>query len=403
MIITGPIPRDYQAQCIEKNLEFFSTKYAKPFLNICPTASGKSIILANTFGQLTDGKSIIFQPSKEILEQNYSKFLSYGYRAGIYSASMGMKFVDQITFATIGSVASKPHLFKEVKYMGIDECHLVNANGGQYKDFIHDLNEHRKPIDKVKIVGLTATPYRLASNSMGTELRFLNRLSPRLFSDVAYYIQNKTLFDAGHLAPLEYYNFNIINRSMLKMNSSGSDYTESSLQALYRSINMPQTTAYYANRVLNKRKNLLIFCAMVSEAVKTSHLIDGSVVLTAETPPAQRDKIIKQFQKGIIRCVINVGVLTTGFDMPSLEAVLLARSTMSLALYYQMVGRVMRPFTYPDGTKKTGWVIDLGNNIPFFGHIEHLRIRVDKTGLYSVWTMPPEGRPRQLTNVPFEK
>jgi len=83
---------------------------------------------------------------------------------------------------------------------------------------------------------------------------------------------------------------------------------------------------------------------------------------------------------------------------PALEAVLIARSTMSLALYYQIVGRVMRIFTYPDGTKKIGWVVDLGGNINFFGKIETMIIEEPKKGQFSIWN-----NGRQLTNVPFQK
>jgi len=87
-------------------------------------------------------------------------------------------------------------------------------------------------------------------------------------------------------------------------------------------------------------------------------------------------------------------VLTTGFDYPELETVLIARSTMSLALYYQIVGRIMRP--HPD--KVSGWVVDLGGNIDFFGRIETMRIRETETGKFSIWN-----NNRQLTNVPFTK
>jgi DNA repair protein RadD len=113
---------------------------------------------------------------------------------------------------------------------------------------------------------------------------------------------------------------------------------------------------------------------------------------------AVRTKILNEFKAGKIRCVINVGVLTTGFDYPELEAVLIARSTMSLALYYQIVGRVMRPFKYADGSVKEGWVVDLGGNINLFGKIETMKITTDERGLYMI-----VNQGRQLTNVPFTR
>jgi len=125
--------------------------------------------------------------------------------------------------------------------------------------------------------------------------------------------------------------------------------------------------------------------------------IPGSAILTGETKKEERERILSHFKSGKIRCLINVGVLTTGFDYPALEAVLMARSTMSLSLYYQIVGRVMRIFTYADGTKKKGWFVDMGGNINFFGKIETMKI-VDNHGYLSIWN-----NGRQLTNVPFVK
>lgn len=380
------VPRPYQVEAVQANVDFFNNKKKFNGLTILPTGSGKSVVIANTAKELT-GKTVVFQPSKEILEQNFAKYISYGYRAGIYSASAGMKYLDNVTFATIGSVAKKHHLFADFKNIIIDECHLVNAEDGMYRNFIHS-------IKGAKVLGLTATPYRLTSGFDGAMLKFLNRTNPRIFNKVLYYVQNDVLFNAGHLSKLRYFTFDVINRSMLQMNSSGTDYTEASLRAYYRSIDMPSITADYANRILAKRKNLLVFCSLISEANKVAASVPGAIVITGETEKATREKILTQFKKGIIRCVINVGVLTTGFDYPELEAVLIARSTMSLALYYQIVGRVMRP--HPN--KDEGWVVDLGNNVKFFGKIETMKIVENQKGLFSI-----VNNGRHLTNVTFQK
>lgn len=384
----GPIQRPYQKEATGCAVGFFNEKKNYNGVIIAPTGSGKSVIIANTAGEI-GGNIGILQPSKEILEQNFRKYTSYGYRAGIYSASGGMKFRDTVTFATIGSVVNKPHVFKNVKKWIIDECHVVNPEEGMYHKFIN-------AIDGSKVLGLTASPYRLVSTSSGSMLRFITRQSPRFFNKVLYYIQNSTLFDAGHLAPLEYYKFNVIDRSMLRVNKTGSDFTEESVKEYYRRINFPAISIEYANRILVKRSNLLVFCTLLHEAYKVCAGVPGSVVIDGDTPPDQRTKLLNQFKAGKIRCVINVGVLGIGFDFPGLEACLLAFSTMSLNKYYQNVGRLMRPFTYPDGSIKTGWVVDLGGNISKFGKIETMKIVQDHKGLYSVWNDD-----KQLTNVHF--
>lgn len=383
-------PRPYQVEAIDAGVHFFQSGTRGNAIEILPTGSGKSVVISN-IGLGLSSKTLVLQPSKEILEQNVRKYMSYGYRAGVYSASAGSKHIDKITFATIGSIAKKWHLFREVQNIIIDECHLVNSDDGQYQDFLHKNSQ-------AKVLGLTATPYRLSTGADGAMLKFLTRTSPRIFNDVIYYIQNNVLFDAGHLAPLEYFNFNVVDRSKILLNSSGSDFSEASLRSYYRSIDLPGRTVHYAKYILSKRNSLLIFCSLLDEAHKVANQIPGAVVIDGQMDMVKRERILSDFTKGKIRCVVNVGVLTTGFDYPGLEAVLIARSTMSLALYYQIVGRVMRPFTYANGSIKTGWVVDLGGNLDLFGKIETMIIKVNAKGQHYI-----VNNGRQLTDVSFTK
>lgn len=379
-------PRPYQQQAIDAGVNFFKQAKIYHAIEILPTGSGKSVVIANISKEL-EGKTIVFQPSKEILEQNFAKFTSYGYRASIYSASAGSKRIDKVVFATIGSVASKHHLFQEFKNIIIDECHLVNPKGGMYHDFIHS-------IEGCKVLGLTATPYRLVSTFEGAMLKFLTRVRPKIFSKVICCVQNDILFNNGFLAKLEYFSFNVIDRKMLQLNTTGSDYTEASLKAYYRQIDFPKVTAYWANRILAKRKSLLVFSSLIEEAIAAARLIPGAKVLTGKTDKSEREKMLSDFKAGRIGCIVNVGVLTTGFDYPELEAILIARSTMSLSLYYQMIGRAMRPHK----SKETAWIVDLGNNIPFFGKIETMKVVQDNQGKYSIMN-----NGKHLTNVLFQK
>lgn len=379
-------PRPYQQGAIEANINFFNSNENFNGINILPTGSGKSLVIALTAAGLK-GKTVVFQPSKEILQQNFAKFLSYGYRAGVYSASAGMKHLDNVTFATIGSVAKKHHIFKQFDNIIIDECHLVNPEEGMYYNFINSLNH-------AKVLGLTATPYRLTSTNEGLMLKFITNSTPRIFSKVLYCVQNDVLFNNGFLAKLEYCDFNVIDRTMLELNDKGTDFTVDSMRSYYRRIDMPSKTVEYANMILDIKDNLLVFCGLLEEAYSVAKRVPGSVVLTGETPLQERENILSQFTKGIIKCVINVGVLTTGFDFPALQAVLIARSTNSLSLYYQIVGRVMRPHH----SKETGLVVDLGGNIHFFGKIETMQIMQNDRGKMSLWN-----NGRQLTDVPLLK
>ena len=131
----------------------------------------------------------------------------------------------------------------------------------------------------------------------------------------------------------------------------------------------------------------------LKEAEQLTWSIPGCAIVSGETPKKEREQILDAFKSGQIPVVANVGVLTTGFDYPELDTVVMARPTMSLAQWYQIVGRAIRP--HPD--KECGWIVDLCGNIKRFGEVKDLKL-VDPTGR-GLWQVTSNGR--QLTNVYF--
>jgi DNA repair protein RadD len=380
------ILRNYQTEAVEKSLQFLrDTKIKHNGIVVLPTGSGKSLVIAEIARQLGE-PIIIFQPSKEILEQNYLKLCSYGVLdCSIYSASMNQKRVSKITFATIGSVINNAGFFEHFKYIIVDECHFVNSEKGMYKDFFETV--------KSKILGLTATPYRLSSNGMGSQLRFITRTRPHIFKTVLYYSQTRDLLEQGHLSPMEYYKINLVDTKQLKVNTTGSDYTERSVKIYYKAVNFKEQVLEIINRLIAaKRKNILVFTRFVEEAEYIAWRLGPEVASTVsgETPKKEREKILADFKEGRTQVVANVGVLTTGFDFPELETVVIARPTMSLALYYQMTGRAIRPHK----DKKAAWVVDLCRTYERFGKIEDLHMKQSENGLFAIYS-----KGRQLTNT----
>lgn len=375
--------RPYQQEAVDAAVKFLKGPGKKNGIEVLPTGSGKSLVIANIVKEL-GRPTLIFQPSKEILEQNYAKFVSYGYHATIYSASKGQKDLSNVTFATIGSTVNVKELFRIFRYVIIDECHWVNAKGGMYKDFVGSL-------DGVKVLGFTATPYRLSKDGFGGSiLKFLTRTRPRVFHELVYYTQNRELFEAGYLAKLEYVVAKGFDRTQLQINTTGADYTDRSVQKYYASSQFPDRLVNVVRKEMENRKNALVFTRFVDEARYVVNRIPGTALVTGETSKRERENIIEGFKTGKIPVVCNVGVLTTGFDYPELETIILARPTMSLALYYQMIGRGVRPHPEKEYTK----VVDLCGNIHLFGRVENLEI-VD--GGNSKWFIT-NGR-RRLTNV----
>lgn len=380
--------RDYQKQAVDVAVNFFQTGNKKNGIIVLPTGAGKSLVIANIAYRL-DAPVLIFQPSKEILEQNYEKLCSYGVMdVGIFSASFGRKEVRKITFATIGSVKSHKDYFRSFRYVIIDECHGVNAEAGMYKDFIDTI--------QCKVLGLTATPYRLYSSRFyGSMLRFITRTNPRIFNELLYAVQVRTLLDRGYLAPMNYYQLNVVDTSRLRVNSTGADFTDASVRRYYKEIKFNDSLENIIRRLLVAgRTSILVFTRFIDEANHIARTFaDCAAVVSSDTSKTDRETILRLFKNKKIKIVANVGVLTTGFDFPELATVVLARPTMSLALYYQMCGRAIRPFP-----GKVSWVVDLCGNYKRFGRVDELELRQNKPGIWAVYSGA-----KQLTNVYFKK
>jgi len=386
------ILRDYQKAASDKAVAFFKDKNKKSNgVMVLPTGAGKSIVIADIAHRLND-YVLIFCPSREIVEQNFKKLCSYGILdCSIYSASFNSKEISRITFATIGSVKSHPELFAHFKNIIVDECHLVNPIEGMYKDFFDAV--------KCKVLGLTATPYRLSSSrDFGSMLKFITRTKPHVFSEVIYHVQVSTLLDMGYLSKVNYYPMNPTgwNELNLKINTTGADYTDKSVQKEYERIDFYSYIVHIVQRLMNpkaggKRKGILVFTRFLKEAERLTMSIPGCVIVSGDTPKKERERILEMFKVGEIPVVANVGVLTTGFDYPELDTVVMARPTMSLAMYYQIVGRCIRPYK-----GKTAWFVDLCGNINRFGEVSDLHLKDTGNGKWVVFS-----RGRQLTNVRF--
>lgn len=381
--------RDYQQQASDAAVDFFKGKSKRNSIIVLPTGSGKSLVIADIASRL-NGNTLVFQPSKEILEQNFQKICSYGVMdCSIYSASVNRRNISRITFATIGSVVNKTDLFSQFSNVIIDECHLVNPSEGMYKHFLGKLT--------CKILGLTATPYRLQSYKMGSMLKFITRTRPCIFSEVIYHVQISQLLERGYLARLNYYCMDPKgwNENNLEANSTGADYTEKSVIGEYERIGFYDYLVSIIKRLMHpksgvKRKGILVFTRFRKEAEQLATEIPGSAIVTGDTPKRERERILDGFKSGSIQVVTNVGVLTTGFDYPELDTIVMARPTMSLSLWYQITGRAIRP--HPG--KDAGWIVDLCGNIKRFGEVKDLELRDTGNGKWAVFN-----RKRQLTNV----
>lgn len=371
--------REYQQEAVDRSLDFFRTiGRERPILEL-PTASGKSIIIAYIVKGLL-GRVLVLQPSKELLEQNYQKYENAIKDhpdlepASIYSASVGIKQRGRVTFATIGSIYKKPELFENVVYILIDECHFVPPKkDSMYMQFLGKID--------AKVIGLTATPYRLKTYNdpfqMGkkfSKINLLNRERPNFFNRFLYNVSTREMYEQGYLAPINYIKM-AWDGSFLNFNSTGAEFSDDSVKkALERNDIIKKIPGILKQAYEKGQRSSLVFVRSVEEARQLATITPFSDYIHANTKKRERTQIINKFKNGSIKTLFNVAVLTTGFDYPDLDTIITARPTMSLALYVQMVGRGIR---IADGKEKCS-LVDMCGNLDRFGKLEELRIENDQ-------------------------
>jgi DNA repair protein RadD len=308
--------RDYQNRAVEKALNNFE-KYANPFVLVLPTGSGKSLVISDICHKLNE-PVLILQPTKEILAQNYEKLLSYGITdIGIYSASFNSKEINKFTYATIGSIYKKPELFKHFKYVLIDECHLVNPKNleGMYNKFF-------KAIDCKHICGLTATPYRMIqkyyTNPDGeliytAYIQTINRIYPFFFKKFAHITTIQELLDQDCLCKYDYKFYNDFDVSEIKINTTGADFDERSLEKFWSDSRLKILADIIAEVDKNCKHNL-IFCSSIRQAQRCSELLKemgyNADYITSEHGNKERDLLISKFRNGEIKHLAKDIVIT---------------------------------------------------------------------------------------------
>jgi DNA repair protein RadD len=334
----------------------------------------------------------VLQPSVELLDQNYEKFKSYGNEATIYSASKGVKEISSVTFATIGSVYNRAVEFQHVKYIIIDECHLVPPKeGSMFVTFLNDMPQ-------AKVLGLTATPFRLKkylnpfTRRPFAQINLLTRERPKFFNRFLHVTQIKELYEQKFLCPIKYVPLTWDN-GQLVVNTNGNEYSDKSIELNLKQQKVNERIPGIVKQSVEKGRNhRLVFVYSVLDAIKLSERVPDSAYVCAMTKPKIRDQILKDFRSGRIKTVFNVNVLTIGFDFTALDTIIIARPTMSLALFMQMIGRGIR--LHPG--KNDCVVVDMCGNINRFSPIEEIKYHKDDLGK---WTI--RDNHRVLSGVPL--
>lgn len=370
--MTNIILRDYQNQAVNAVITQLNKPYNFENPVVCmPTGTGKSFVIAEIVRQLLQQKPtftiLVLTHVKELIQQNYDKFkiICPDTSAGIFSAGLNKKQLNHnVVFASIQSIINIKDNLNNIDFIIIDEAHRVpNDNESQYKNLINFL--YTKNAD-LRIIGLTATPFRTGSGSI---------LNDGIFTKIVFdNTQGQdflSLIQNGYIVNLEPretpFKYDIKDVSML-----GGDYN---LQQLENAVNKQALTVKILDNALQlaeQRNKFIVFAAGVNHAKNICMYLNNKNVrttyITNDLNNAERDRRIADFKAGKFKAIVNNNILTTGFDCPEIDCIIMMRPTLSSVLWVQMLGRGMRP----SPNKTNCLVLDYTNNLATLGEINNL-------------------------------
>jgi len=364
--------RPYQFEAVEAIYRHLRERDDNPCI-VIPTGGGKTPVMAHVCKDAVgrwNGRVMILAHVKELLEQNREKLHMVApemwMKTGVYSAGLKSRDTDQsIIVAGIQSVYKRACEFDPFDLIVIDEAHMIPPDGdGMYQRFLEDA---RKVNPNVRLIGLTATPFRMKSGMICGPENVLNH--------VCYEIGVRELIVQGYLCPL------ITKASREKVDTSGlhvraGEFVAGEVEDLMNTNTRVESACREIVKQTRNRNSVLIFAAGVAHGKHVADVLREKFGVQAatvfgDTLDFERERVLMDFKAGQLKYLVNVNVLTTGFDAPNVDCVAMLRPTLSPGLYYQMVGRGFRL----NPGKENCLVLDFGGNVLRHGPVDAVRIR----------------------------
>jgi DNA repair protein RadD len=371
--------RPYQQEAVNAVYRYLREHDDNPVV-VAPTGSGKSAIIAaicTDAATMWNGRVIVLAHVKELLEQAVDKLKAIcpSLDVGVYSAGLGRRDVGHgVIVAGIQSVYRRACELDAFDLVVVDECHLIPPEGeGMYRQFLADAKVVNP---QLRIIGLTATPFRMKSGMICSDDHFLNA--------VCYEIGIRELIRDGYLCPL------VSKAGSQRADTSGlhvrgGEFLADEVEQLMDRDELVESACREIVEYTQDRKACLIFASGIKHAqhvvrvLNEKHGIECGFVC-GDTPAGERDELLARF-RGVasdglfeskpLKYLANVNVLTTGFDAPNIDCIALLRPTMSPGLYSQMVGRGFRLHL----GKENCLVLDFGGNVLRHGPVDQIKVK----------------------------
>lgn len=358
--------RHYQQEAVDKTIKYMNLHPGKHGIIALPTGSGKTLTLAETIKvarQRSNCNVLVLSHVKEILEQNYERLSKHiNEPIGLNSAGLGKREYKDITVAGIQSVYRNPHRFKNANLILVDEAHLISTESDtMYRKFLDGLNRHT-------LMGYTATPFRMGSGYIYGKHHLFNDI----VCDWTSANRFQQLVDEGYLSSLT------TKRTMLEMDTSGikiigGDFSEKDLSNAFDRKAVTEAAIKEILAAGRQRKKWLIFAIDISHAEHIAETLIRSGIKTCPVHSKMSDsgfdrsRSIEGFKNGKYQALVNVNILTTGFDEPGIDLIAMLRPTKSPVLHVQSIGRGSRI----SKDKKNCLVLDFAGNTERNGPINN--------------------------------
>lgn len=369
--------RPYQKPIATKVFKYMVAHPNKHPLVAMPTGSGKTVVMADIIHKALSNwpntHILILSHVKEILDQDYraiSKHLKeFNISVGLYSAGFNRREVQQVTVAGIQSVYRNGHLFSDYNLIIIDECHLIpNSDTSMYRTFFSSINNPR-------YLGLTATPFRLDSG-------YIYNNKESIFDDLIVDLTTSDRFtkliDDGYLCDLKTQGTKT-EFDTRDIGTRGGDFDAYEMSAKFNRDEITKSACKEIVKFGADCKKWLIFAIDIkhAESIADTLISMGIPTLAIHSKMEfDRDWTIKTFKEGKIRAIVNVNVLTTGFDDPEIDLIALLRPTKSPVIHIQTIGRGLRPAQ----SKSYCLILDFAGNTRRLGPINEIRIKKIRKG-----------------------
>lgn len=364
-------PRHYQQEAVDAIFEYYQSEDAGHSLVCLPTGTGKSLVQSmiaeKILEEFPDCRILFVTHQPELLKQNFNELIdNLGLvDAGIYSAKFKSRNTEnRIIFATIQSMYKKALELGCFNLVIVDEAHLISPEQEtMYRRYFKELFEFAP---YCKIIGLTATPYRMKQG-------LLTEGDNSLFDDIIYdYPLSRAINDGYVCKPIGKPSVHKPDTSGL--HKRGGEYIDAELEKIFDNQEVITAACSEMIGLTAGKKHILIFCVSILHAEhvakELTRLGMNCETVHSKLPDSERDRITNEFKSGAIRVVTNVDCWTTGFNYKEIDCIVLMRLTASVALLYQMCGRGFRIFP----GKEDFLILDYAGNFLLHGPLDKIEV-----------------------------